>query len=320
MIRLPLLSESTGTKGHVLEDWPEAPPWAHAPTVEWQICGHCNYDCSYCIQSRKHRVGYPDDAQIERALAVLSELPGRWEVKMTGGEPFASPRFLRHVLPGLMRTPHTVSTLTNLSAPPRALERFAALTHGRLGVVSASLHLEFTRPAEFLERLRVLRAAVHPDARIVVNSVLVPGRLAEVAEARAQVEAAGFRFFPQWLKVKGARHEYSAEDMVWVRRIVGDLELAAQQRSANLAPAYTGRACYSGARYFVLLQDGTAWSCRSARRHGEGGLGAVYGEDLALRTGPRRCSYAICPCAVPANRGMIEGVPMRWSGGAEEGA
>lgn len=320
MRRLPLLSPGTGTNEHVLEDWPAAPPWAHAATVEWQICGHCNYDCSYCIQSRKHRVGYPSDEHIDRALAVLAALPGRWEVKMTGGEPFASPRFLRHVLPGLMRTPHTVSTLTNLSAPPRALERFAALTHGRLGVVSASLHLEFTAVAEFLARLAVLRAAVHADARIVVNSVLVPGRLAAVADAKARVEAAGFRFFPQWLKVKGERHAYDDADMAWVRRIVGDLELAAQQRSANLAPAYTGRACYAGARYFVLLQDGTAWSCRSARRHGEGALGAVYAEDLALRTGPHRCGYAMCPCAVPANRGMIEGVPMRPSHGAEEGA
>lgn len=319
MRRLPLLSAGTGTNEHVLEDWPAAPPWAHAPTVEWQICGHCNYDCSYCIQSRKHRVGYPSDEHIDRALAVLAALPGRWEVKMTGGEPFASPRFLRHVLPGLMRTPHTVSTLTNLSAPPRALERFAALTHGRLAVVSASLHLEFTAVAEFLARLAVLRAAVHADARIVVNSVLVPGRLAVVADAKARVEAAGFRFFPQWLKVKGERHAYDDADMAWVRRIVGDLELAAQQRSANLAPAYTGKACYAGARYFVLLQDGTAWSCRSARRHGEGALGAVYTEDLALRTGPHRCGYAMCPCAVPANRGMIEGVPMRWSPGAEEG-
>jgi hypothetical protein len=219
-----------------------------------------------------------------------------------------------------MATPHTVSTLTNLSAPPRALERFAALTHGRLGVVSASLHLEFTRPDEFLARLAVLRAAAHPDARIVVNSVLVPGRLPEVFAAKQQVEAAGFRFFPQWLKVKGARHEYDDADMAWVRRIVGDLELAGERRSANLAPAYTGRACYAGARYFVLLQDGTAWSCRSARRHGEGALGAVYDGDLSLRTGPTRCGYAMCPCAVPANRGMIEGVPMRWSAGAEEPA
>lgn len=311
MRRLPLLSEGAGPAGHVLADWPESPPWPHDPTVEWQICGHCNYDCSYCIQSKKHRVGYPSEAELERALALLSSLPGRWEIKTTGGEPFASPRFLRRVVPGLMATPHVMSTLTNLSAPPRALERFAALTHGRLAVVSASLHLEFTTPAEFLQRLTVLRAAVHPDTRIVVNSVLVPGRLPAVAAARELVEAAGFRFFPQWLKIKGERHAYDEHDMAWVRRIVGDLELAARHRTANLAPDYRGRACYTGSRYFVLMQDGSAWSCRSAKRHAQGRLGSAYTGDVSLRTGPTRCTYAMCPCAVPANRGMIEGVPMR---------
>lgn len=311
MRRLPLLSDGAGPAGHVLADWPAAPPWAHAPTVEWQICGHCNYDCSYCIQSKKHRVGYPSADELDRALALLASLDGRWEIKTTGGEPFASPLFLRRVVPGLMATRHTMSTLTNLSAPPRALEKFAALTHGRLAVVSASLHLEFTTPGEFLARLAVLRAAVQRDTRIVVNSVLVPGRLAEIFDAKQQVEAAGFRFFPQWLKVKGERHAYSEPDMAWVRRIVGDLELAGERRTANLAPDHRGRACYTGARYFVLLQDGTAWSCRSARRHGEGRLGSAYAGDVALRTGPARCTYAMCPCAVPANRGMIEGVAMR---------
>lgn len=309
MRHLPLLSERTGP--HILADWPPEPAWPHAPTVEWQICGHCNYDCSYCIQSKKYRVGYPTPAQIDQALALLASLDGRWEIKMTGGEPFASPLFLKKVVPGLMATGHAVSTLTNLSAPPRALERFAALTYGRLAIVSASLHLEFTGVDEFLARLAVLRAAVHPDTRIVVNSVLVPGRLAEIADARARTLAAGFRFFPQWMKIKGERHAYDEADMRWVRQIVGDLDLAAERRTANLAPDYTGRACYTGARYFVLLQDGSAWSCRSARRHGEGALGNAYKGDMSLRTGPARCTYAMCPCAVPANRGMIEGVPMR---------
>lgn len=295
----------------MVEGYPEAPPWPHAPTVEWQVCGACNYDCSYCIQSKKHRVGYPSADELARALAVLAALPGEWEIKTTGGEPFASPLFLRVVVPGVMATRHTLSTLTNLSAPARVLQRFAEQTHGRLGIVSASLHLEFTDVPGFLERLRALRGAAHPDARIVVNSVLVPDALPAVYAAQQEVLAAGFRFFPQWLKVKGERFAYSAEQLRWVERIVGDLGRAAAQRSANLAPDYRGRACWSGARYFVLLQDGSAWSCRSARRHGEGRLGDAYAGDMSLKTGPRRCPYAMCPCATPANRGMIEGVPMR---------
>lgn len=294
-----------------LSGFAPTPPWPHVPTVEWQVCGQCNYDCSYCIQARKHRVGYPTADELGRALAFLRTLPGTWEIKMTGGEPFASPLFLSTIVPALAEMPHRISLLTNLSAPVRHLEAFAARTYGRVEIVSASLHLEFTTVATFVARLRALRSALAPEARVVVNSVLVPDRLAEVAEAKRHVEAEGFRFFPQLMKVKHGVYAYSAAEMHEVSAIVGDLDTAARLRSANLAPSYEGRTCYTGARYFVLLQNGEGWSCRSARRHGQGYLGSVADGSLRLREGPVRCAYFLCPCAVPANRGMIEGVPAR---------
>ena len=103
------------------------------PTIEWQVCGVCNYDCSYCIQSKVYRVGHPSPEQVEGFLGFFAALPGRWEVKMTGGEPFAFKGFMERIVPGLVeRTGHTVSVLTNLSAPWSVLERFARLTQGRL--------------------------------------------------------------------------------------------------------------------------------------------------------------------------------------------
>ena len=301
-----------------VEDGPPAPPWPHLPAVEWQVLGACNYDCSYCIQSKKHRVGVPTTSQMEASLAFLGSLPGSWEVKTTGGEPFAFRGFLDVVVPGLMATAHSMSTLTNLSVPAPVLQRFGRLTRGRLRVVSASLHLEHTSTAAFLERLEALRDCVDEDVRIVVNCVLVPDHLEAVRAARDEVVERGFRFFPQLMKVKGGVFAYSQAQMTQVEDIVGDLELAAQQRTANLAPAYTGRRCFAGARYFVLTKDGEAYACRTARRHGEGLLGDVAG-GFALRTGPLRCPYTICPCATPANRGMIEGVSMRVPDIAEEG-
>jgi hypothetical protein len=81
-------------------------------------------------------------------------------------------------------TPHTISVLTNLSAPLRQLDRFAELTRGRLGIVSASLHLEHTTAEDFADKAAHLRAVMDPAARLVVNSVLVPGRLEEVERAK----------------------------------------------------------------------------------------------------------------------------------------
>ena len=288
-----------------------APPWTHQPTVEWQVCGICNYDCAYCIQARSHRQGQPGVAELAPLLDFLAGLPGTWEVKMTGGEPFASRHFLDCLVPSLLaRTPHTVSLLTNLSAGPAALERFAHLTRGRLGIVSASLHLDFTRVEDFLARLRRLRDAAEPGARFVVNSVLAPDRLPALAAAKRAVEAAGFRFFPQLMKVKGGVYPYTLEQRRELSAIVGDWAVAEAERSANFAPSYQGRRCWAGARYLVLTQTGEAWSCRTAKRHGQGRLGRA-GEGVALRSGPSECAYPICPCAVPANRGMIEGVPAR---------
>ncbi|MCH9688998.1 MAG: radical SAM protein [Deltaproteobacteria bacterium] len=306
--RLPIVPSAEAPRAQLVHDAPAAPPWDHLPTVEWQVCGQCNYDCSYCIQSKKYRVGYPTAQQLDRALTVLAELDGRWEVKMTGGEPFASRLFFDQIVPALVQTPHRISTLTNLSAPVRQLQWFAEQCGEKLGIVSASLHFEFTTTDQFLRSLTAMRDAAHAEASFVVNCVLAPAHLEAVARAQQQVQDAGFRFFPQLMKVKHGLFPYDDGQMEAVRNIVGDLSLATRLRTANMAPAYTGRLCWTGARYFVLLQSGDAWSCRSARRYDEGYLGNAYDGSLSLRTRPVRCAYPLCPCTVPANRGMIEGV------------
>jgi hypothetical protein len=276
------------------------------PTIEWQVCGICNYDCSYCIQSKASRVGHPSNDEIGRFLSFFANLEGQWEVKMTGGEPFAFRGFMNRIVPGLIaETPHTVSVLTNLSAPLPVLERFAELTRGRLGIVSASLHLEFTEPETFVAKAARLRDWLDPGARLVINEVLVPGRLGDVSRARDLVQAAGLRWFPQVMKIKKGIYDYDAADSDQVRTLTGE---APTPREANLAPSYRGKNCWAGAEYFVLTQQGDAWRCRTARRFDEGHLGNVLTGEVALAAGPAPCTYDICPCTVPANRGMIDAV------------
>lgn len=279
---------------------------ARSPTVEWQVAGACNYDCSYCIQSRASRVGQPSADDVERFLAFFEALPGRWEIKMTGGEPFAFKGFVDRIVPGLVeRTPHVLSVLTNLSAPLSILARFAELTRGRLGIMSASVHLEHVDAEAFADKAAAVRAMLDPAASMVVNGVLVPGRLDAALAAKRAVERRGLRFFPQLMKVKGGVHEYDVEDAALVRHMTGD---APSPREANMAPSYRGHLCWTGVEYFVLTQTGDAWSCRTARRHGQGYLGNALAGTVRLRDRPEPCPYSICPCTVPANRGMIEGI------------
>lgn len=276
------------------------------PTVEWQVCGTCNYDCSYCIQSKRSRVGHPSEADVESFLAFFAALTPAWEIKMTGGEPFAFKGFMGRIVPGLVeQTPHRLSVLTNLSAPSTVLDRFADLTRGRLNVVSASLHLEFTTAESFADKASRLRERMDPSASLVCNAVMVPGKLDEAARAREVLEARGLKFFPQLFKTKHGVHDYAADDR---RRLLPLVGVAPTPREANLSPSYRGRLCFTGVDYFVLTQTGDAWSCRTARRFDEGFMGNVLAGTFERMAAPHACAYDICPCTVPANRAMIVGV------------
>lgn len=274
------------------------------PTIEWQVAGACNYDCSYCIQSRKYRRGRPQREQLAHALDFFAGLPGTWEIKCSGGEAFAHPLFLDMVVPGLMaRTRHRISVLTNFSASRSELMRFARLTRDRLAVFSASLHLEFADVDAFVDKARWFVDLLAPGVRFVVNQVVLPGREHEAAHARAQVTGAGLRWFPQLYKVKGGVAAYPDPEV-----LIPLIGRRPGPRQANVAPSYRGRLCHAGVDYFVVDKDGGAWACRTAKRASEGYLGNVFDGSATRLDAPAPCSYDICPCTVPANRGMIEGV------------
>jgi hypothetical protein len=274
------------------------------PTIEWQVAGACNYDCSYCIQSREYRRGRPQKEQLDRAIEAFAALPGTWEIKCSGGEAFAHPLFMSHVVPALMsRTRHRISVLTNFSAERGELLSFARMVRGRLAVFSASLHLEFTTVEEFAAKAAWFVLALDPDASFVVNQVVLPGREAESARCRAVIERHGLRWFPQLYKVAGGVAEYPQPEA-----LVPLIGKRPTSREANTAPSYRGQMCWAGVDYFTVDKDGAAWACRTAKRHGEGALGNVFDGAIARLTAAAPCPYDICPCTVPANRGMIEGI------------
>ena len=269
-----------------------------APTAEWQVLGACNYACDYCIQSAARRRGTPRPDQVDAALTALATLPGAWEVKCSGGEVFAFPPFLGRIVPFLVeRTPHGISVLTNFSSPPADLQRFAEATRGRLRVFSASLHPRQAPLEDFAAKAAWFRDLLDPGVDFVVNQVVLPGREAEARAGRDAMEVRGIRWFPQVLKVDGGLAAYP--DPAALEGLLGG-------RRANRAPSFRGRRCLAGVHYFTVDREGVAWSCRAARRRGEGRLGSLFDGTLALWTAGRPCPYDLCPCSVPAHRGIVE--------------
>ncbi len=268
------------------------------PTIEWQVAGACNYDCSYCIQSPRYRKGRPQRDQLERGIASFATLPGTWEIKCSGGEAFAHPLFMSYVVPELMaRTSHRISVLTNFSATRTELMQFVHMTRGRLAVFSASLHLEFAVAADFAAKAEWFALQLDADTSFVVNQVVLPGKEREAEACRDVIEARGLRWFPQLYKVDGGVADYDNPDELV--QLIG-------KRPANTAPSFRGRTCWAGVDYAVVDKNGDAWSCRTAKRYGEGALGNLFDGSFARMAAPLPCSYDICPCSVPANRGMIE--------------
>jgi len=185
----------------------------------------------------------------------------------------------------------------SFSASGADLMRFAQLTRGRLAVFSASLHLEFVTVEDFAGKAEWFLLQLDRDTSFVVNQVVLPGKEREAEACRDAIEARGIRWFPQLYKVDGGVADYDNPDELV--QLIG-------ARPANTAPSYRGRTCWAGVDYAVVDKDGDAWSCRTAKRHGEGKLGNLFDGSFARLAAPSLCTYDICPCTVPVNRGMIE--------------
>lgn len=275
------------------------------PTVSWNIVGGCNYRCTYCVQKHMPGIGGPTDEQLEAALATLTALPGSWEFKISGGEPFMLKR-LPEVAQRLAAAGHKVSLLTNLSAPLRVISTFIEAAGEQLRTFSCSLHREEVEEAEFFEKARAVKdlLAKWPRATFVVNSVVVPGQVSEVADSRERFEGAGIKFYPQLMRVEGQPAKYGWVDRWRIDRAFGDMVSPSQM---NRGYQLKGRLCHAGSKYFIIHPKGDAFSCYPGKRFGDGHLGNIFEGTLRLWDAPSPCRYEVCPCTVPQNRGIIEG-------------
>ncbi len=270
----------------------------------------CNYRCGYCTQRFQKDRSFVrrDPAPLLEALQVL---PGAWEIKISGGEPFVQPLLL-DLVTELVARGHVLSIQTNFSAPDALLSEFLERTRGHLATFSASLHLDSATPAQFLERYRRwLQPREAEGLRFNVTSVATPARLRELHDTVAPAfAAAGVVFKVQPEKVHGAVRDYSLAEQELLRALGG------HNRTGLLAPNFQGRICAAGQRYFVIKSSGQAFRCYAASRVGGryARLGSLA-EGIELLPEPKVCPYTYCVCTVPIQRGMVQGLPAGASAG-----
>src|SRR5262249_35391566 len=153
--------------------------------------------------------GVPSAADIQLFLRAWDALPGSWEFKISGGEPFLLPD-LPEVATRLRRRGHSVSMLTNLSASRADLAAFIDAAGDALRTFSTSLHREMVDEEEFLDQLLFVKERLrrYPRATLVVNNVLVPERLVELEDTKRRYESAGVKWYPQMMRVNGRNYRY----------------------------------------------------------------------------------------------------------------
>ena len=271
--------------------------------VSWNMNDVCNYRCSYCTQRHMgDRTGRLED--IEQTLASFRNLPGHWEFKLSGGEPFRQPG-LDQIVSGLVSMGHSISIQTNFSAAGPELRSFLEASRGALNIFSASLHLEYVSPETFVEKYNIVKEYESLGVNFHVTSVGVPDRLVQLRdEVEPYFREHGINLKVQPEKIRGYVRDYTDNQ----KEIL--LQLGGHNQTGKIEHNFQGKLCFSGANYIVIKSSGEAYRCYPASRVGGryARLGSLT-EGIQLNDGPRICPYTYCNCTVPIQRGMIEGRP-----------
>lgn len=271
----------------------------------WNVNTACNYRCSYCTQRfLEDRGRWARD--VPRFLEAFACLPGSWEVKLSGGEPFVHPQF-HELVSGMAALGMTVSVVTNFSAERDELDAFLDAARGQIGVFSCSLHLEYVRDEgsgrgtldDFLARCAHVSARLLPPASLCVTCVATRANLPRLPGLRERFLRAGITFKVQPEKQDRDVIAYEPHERAQL------VALGGHNLTGEIAPDFEGRPCWSGSRYFILDDRGNAWRCYPARRYRREPLGNLLDGTFRLWDEPRPCSYSYCNCTVPIERGMM---------------
>jgi MoaA/NifB/PqqE/SkfB family radical SAM enzyme len=274
----------------------QVPRYPLEGVVSWNMNTTCNYRCSYCTQR------FVDDRgqwarDLPKFIEAFAALPGDWEIKLSGGEPFRHPDFIDAVKK-LAAARRRVSVVTNFSSPLDELHAFCDATRGKPGLISASLHLEYADPDEFLAKVRAVQAA--HAGRVVVTCVATRDNLPRLRELRDRYATAGvtFRIQPEKQDREVIDYDDSEREQL--------IQLGGHNGTGLIAPVFAGQLCWAGARYFIVDHEGEAYRCYPARRHRREYLGNLLDGTFRIRLQPEPCRYAYCNCTVPQQRGMVE--------------
>lgn len=280
--------------------------------INWVITDTCNYRCPYCFASVKKEPSPVSPLAIVEGLK--NKLKGKWDITILGGEPFFHDDFLEVIekLTGL-RQLHQISIYTNFSAEPDKIVKFLKITEGRLFKVFASLHLNYVKPDDFLDKIsKIEKSFPGFKKHLFVTTVGVVKKLPYLEKIKKKFFEAGIQLIA-WAYQRPDRtfFQYSAGQKKFLKQLNRNYNLprfddfaaaCSNQGIDKPLTSFKGRKCSAGFWSFFMLPNGTAYSCVMACRAKRGYLGNLLRGDFELKRTFSRCLYEECSCSLSVDR------------------
>jgi MoaA/NifB/PqqE/SkfB family radical SAM enzyme len=259
----------------------------------------CNFHCTYCVSTEDYAksnsvnwLGKNDKDDLETIVRWIGTRPFPVGVRLaTLGEPFASWDFLYQAA-WLTRQSGVrfVELLTNGSLLKRRLPKLA----DRADLKRLSLWITW-HPTE-ISMASLLESAVSAQKEygcfVVINALLFPDNVHQVADLRAAAIAAGLRFnLDLGYDPSGEYGTYSTSDKVMPIKTKSGwqaeaIRLGADPRvlATNLVALddVSGRLCSAGYNNLFIGIDGEVYPCSRYSELGQDRLGNVLDPDFEL--------------------------------------
>ncbi len=264
--------------------------------VDWALNTRCDFHCEYCTVGRL-------DAAIENAavgkfspthIAKCFDKTGRrWEIHLSGGEPFFYPRFIE--LCEALTQHHSLSINTNLTSA--AVTTFAdRISPEKVENINASLHIMEREKRDnglraFMRNVRYLQ---DKGFRIRVEYISYPllfQRISKDLEFLLSQGAmtVGVKVFVGDYENREYPRSYTEAEKCLIRRYAID---SREHRLLEGKVSYFGNPCLAGKNFFRMDYEGNLTRCpMSFKRHGNLFEGKFNYDEVA-----KPCPFFECRC------------------------
>ena len=237
------------------------------------------------------------NALVAKTLQTLEQLPGRWRIHFSGGEPTLHPLFI-DACAHLVNKGHSVSVLTNFSARMKTFKELIDKCGVGLEEIEISLHLPQVDLSEFTAKLTDLISMKLPSTKVTVYSVMIAENFQVLKQLPERFGRLGVPFHFQHLKRARKFVEYPPE-----------VEQYLDGKVCSVIPLLRGKnfhgvMCHTGHLFFFILPDGRCIRCGELP-HNASYLGSIESGSLMLYHQAMPCPGSYCLCLRPALLGMV---------------